>query len=36
MNSATRKSKAQLLVDGGDFQETLRITNVVGYAKQFG
>jgi hypothetical protein len=36
MNSATRKSKAQLLVNGGDFQETLRITNVVGYAKQFG
>ena len=31
MNSATRKSKAQLLVDGGDPQETLRVRNVVGY-----
>src|SRR5438270_3053831 len=31
MNSATRKSKAQLLVDGGDPQETLRVKNVVGY-----
>jgi transaldolase len=31
MNSATRKSKAQLLVDGGDSQETLRVRNVVGY-----
>ncbi|MBV9340292.1 MAG: transaldolase [Acidobacteria bacterium] len=31
MNSATRKSKAQVLVDGGDPQETLRVKNLVGY-----
>src|SRR5262250_1130627 len=31
MNSPTRKSKSQLLVDGGDPQETLRVKNLVGY-----
>jgi transaldolase len=31
MNSVTRKSKAQLLVDGGDPQETLKVKNLVGY-----
>jgi transaldolase len=31
MNSTTRKSKAQLLVDGGDPQETLRVKNLIGY-----
>jgi len=31
MNSATRKSEVQLLVDGGDPQETLKVKNLVGY-----
>lgn len=31
MTAAKRKGKAQLLVDGGDPQETLRVTNLVGY-----
>jgi transaldolase len=31
MNSATRKSKAQLLVDGGDPQETLKVKSLIGY-----
>ncbi|MDE3110528.1 MAG: hypothetical protein KGL02_11375, partial [Acidobacteriota bacterium] len=31
MNSGTRKSKAQLLVDGGDPQETLRIRDLIGH-----
>ncbi len=31
MNSTTRKSKAQLLVDGGDPEETLKVRNLVGY-----
>lgn len=31
MNSSTRKSRAQLLVDGGDPRETLKVKNLVGY-----
>jgi len=31
MNTAKRKAQAQLLVDGGDPQETLRVTNLLGY-----
>ena len=31
MNTAKRKAKAQLLVDGGDPQETLRVKNLLGY-----
>jgi len=31
MNAPARKSNAQVLVDGGDPQETLRVRNLVGY-----
>ncbi|MGH9738236.1 MAG: hypothetical protein ACRD4X_06565 [Candidatus Acidiferrales bacterium] len=31
MNSSARKSRAQLLVDGGDPRETLKVKNLVGY-----
>jgi transaldolase len=31
MNAITHKSKTQLLVDGGDPQETLKVKNAVGY-----
>lgn len=31
MNTSTRKSKAQVLVDGGDPQETAKIKNLLGY-----
>jgi transaldolase len=31
MNVATRKSKARLLVDGGDPEETVKVRNLVGY-----
>jgi hypothetical protein len=35
MNAPTRKSKAQLLVGGGDPEETLKVKKPLGYVGRF-